>query len=363
MTPVSRDAKLTRFQVASMTTGACIVFLLGFASALCAQPNGIPKGVYVLIPTEEKADARILRHPHVAGLQIRARWSTIEPSNNAFDWNYFDDLIAKARANNKKISIAIARGLAGKGLPAWLSTAMFTGTNGTKGPVPWDPVYQKEWNELWVALARRYESEPVVSMHHIGGIYSWDTADWDLCDATLADRKKWLATGYQIEKIQAFALRFFEALSKETRKPLILPIAGTMNNQGEVNTDIATDDFIIKPLFERYGPKGTGQFCIMRTTFQETTPDPLGIWNRSPLGGQYGTLYKWKPYTAGQREGKDPFTLDGLRKMLDISLHYEIRFMELGVQQILMPGIEGDLSRYDQSLGVPGSHGIHPSKP
>jgi hypothetical protein len=44
-------------------------------------------------------------------------WSTIEPSNHALDWTYFDDLIAKAKANNKRVSIVVAGELAGEGLP------------------------------------------------------------------------------------------------------------------------------------------------------------------------------------------------------------------------------------------------------
>lgn len=334
-----------------------------FASSSAVAANKaasyLPKGVYALVSTDKPVDDEILINPNISGLQIRASWAQLEPTNNNFDWVYFDNLISQAKTNNKKVSIAVARGIesAKQNLPPWLSSSVFSCSDGTQGPIPWDPAYRSEWIEIWTAIAKRYENEPTVSMYHIGGIYSWHTVDWDLCDATKIDRDNWISAGYEIEKIRDFALEFTAALSQVTKKPFILPIAGTMDNNGNINTGTNTNELIIKPLFDRYGPSATTpQFGIMRTVFSENTPDPLGIWNTKLLGDQFGTIYNWTPHIAGQRDMVDNDSLEAIKKMFDISLHYNIQFMELGNSQILFPGIENDLACYNSKLGATDAH-------
>ena len=347
-----------------LITGSIIILIFNMAFAdLVFADSYLPKGIYAMVKKDTQVDSQILNHPDITGLHIRAVWSTLEPSNNVFNWSYFDGLIAQAKSKNKKVSIAVLKGLIGEGLPSWLSVSLFTCSDGSQGPIPWDTTHKKEWIELWTEIAKRYENEPTVSMYHIGGIYSWHTADWDLCDASSTDRNNWLSAGYQVEKIQTFALEFTSALSNATKKPFILPIAGTMDNSGEISTDITTNDFIIKPLFDLYGPSSTiPQFGIMRTVFSENTPDPLGFWNTNPLGGQFGTLYSWRPNIAGQVD-MGSSTLDTVRTMIDISLHYEIQFMELRSAQILILGIEDDIHCYNRALGTSGTHCVHDTTP
>jgi hypothetical protein len=87
----------------------------------------------------------------------------------------------------------------------------------------------------------------------------------------------------------------------------------------------------------------------MRTTFQDTTPDPLGVWNSDDLGGQFGTLILYSPHIAGQRQALT-FDLEMLEATLDISLHYDIQFMELGYQQINLSGAGPLLTCYHDAL-------------
>jgi hypothetical protein len=121
--------------------------------------------------------------------------------------------------------------------------------------------------------------------------------------------------------------------------------------------------YVIEPLFERFGPAAaTPQFGIMRTTFPGTTSDPQGVWNESPLGDQFGTLYAWRPHIAGQRQAI-MFDLGELQQMIDLSLHYPLQFMELGTQQLLLPGASSDLLCYRLALGAAGAHCTHDDTP
>ncbi|GEM_PF-6338473 len=338
---------------------ANVLLTLSWISAAEAQ-SYLPSGVYALVPNGKPIKPGILQHADVTGLQIRIDWASLEPQNNIFDWAYFDNLIIQAQAANKNVSIAVRRGLVGDGLPPWLTSEMFQCSNGTSGPIPWDSTYQNEWTELWMAIANRYEFNPTVSAYRPGGIYTWKTADWDLCDATNTDRTNWLAQGYLVDRIQDFALQFAASLSSVTTKPFIIAVASTMNNRGRVNIS-TTRNMIIGPLFEHHGPTAlVPQVGIMRTVFSDTTGDPSQIWNTTSLGGQFQTLYDWRPHTAGQRK-PGPYTLAGLQTMFDISLHYDLQFMELGTNQILFPGLEEDLSCYNNALGISGSHCVHDS--
>lgn len=167
-----------------------------FIHSAQAADSYLPKGVYALVPSGEAVDNKILTNPNVAGLQIRLQWADLETADNIFNWTYFGNLIAQAKANNKKISIAVDQGLEGSGLPSWLSIEKFRCSDGTVGAVPWDSQYKSQWIELWQKSADQYESEPAVSMYHVGGIYSWLTVDWDLCENTKGDRDNWLLKGY-----------------------------------------------------------------------------------------------------------------------------------------------------------------------
>jgi hypothetical protein len=317
-------------------------------------PSYLPKGVFVLVPSGASAPARgVLSNREVTGLQIRATWASLQPADGPPNFTYFDGLIAKAKAHNKTVIIAVDRGLEADGLPSWLTAPLFTCSDGSRGPMPWDRDYQRAWQKLWVALVRRYEKVPTVVGYHIGGIYSWNTSDWDLCDATESDRENWLAAGYNVGEIREFALGLARVLSANTRKPFVLPVASTMNDDGVPGITRTTDPEVIVPLYAAYGPDRVDglppQFGIMRTTFRATTPDPLGIWNHYPLDDQFATLYEWRPEIAGQRFPA-AMNVAQLTRVLDISLHYRVQFMELAAQQVMMPGAARLLSCYRRAL-------------
>lgn len=328
----------------------------------------LPRGVYAFIlPAGAAPPADVVENPNVTGLHVRALWKQIEPADHQFDWSYFDDVVAQARVTRKRVSMAVIGGVHdgvfpnSDGLPPWLdpAVAMFDCSDGSRGPVPWDVRYRQEWRELWVALAQRYEAEPVVSAYHIGGIYSWNTGDWDLCDATSADRDAWLAIGYHPDRIRESALSFAASLAATTTKPFILPVAGTMGAMGGPRMDV-TVNYVIDPLYAAYGPSSpTPRFGIMRTTFLPTTSDPLGVWNTNPLTEQYQVLYERRPHTAGQQHVGPPLGDDDVVRMADISLHYQIQYMELRLPELRQLTALGMLHCYDRGLGSEGAHCGH----
>jgi hypothetical protein len=323
-----------------------------------AAGSHLPTGIYALVPLNATTvDGKVLQNRNVTGLQIRASWSLLQPSlSSKLNFGYLDNLIDIASRNDKKVIVAVHRGVVGDGLPkGFSSSSLFSCSTGTKAPHPWKSTYKQAWIKLWTELVRRYASDPDVTGYHIGGIYSWKTIDWDLCDGTSRDRNNWIKAGYKIENIRAFALEFTRALASNTTKPFILPIAGTMSNSGVVNTGTNTRNYVMNPLFTCYGPSPKSssdcpnarrQIGFMRTTFDDTTPDPFA---GDDLGDQFGTLVDYSPHIAGQRQALT-FDLDMLETMVNVSLNYDIQFMELGYQQINLSGAAKLIECYNKAL-------------
>jgi hypothetical protein len=267
-------------------------------------------------------------------------------------------------ARKKKLSFGIRSGLhtssdgvSPYGLPTWYEGQIFESADGSKGPVSFESYYKTHWIALWKEFTARYEDNPTVSQFHIGGIYSWRTMDWSY-PMTPSDISKWIDTeGYTRAKIQTFAEEFFAGVTGFTTKPLTLPIATAIINEQTRRSSLAdTKAFVMDPLFNLYGPNastGKKQILFMRTMFDSDTADPMREWNSNipDPNSQFGVLFNYSPYIAGQRAFPHDITAATVSQFADISLHYNIRYMELGMDQVDLLINAGLLAKYNAQLG------------
>jgi len=152
----------------------------GFCTA--AENGKSYAGIYCL-PSGEKPDkpvdltGRPWKANDLTGVALRSTWSVIEKKKDEYNWSLFDQGLALARQNNKKISLSVA---AGGFTPDWLraegATSLdlimqpnFTKQQEVNWVPPWDPVLQKEWATFVQAMAVRYDNDPHVSYVYIGG--------------------------------------------------------------------------------------------------------------------------------------------------------------------------------------------------
>ncbi len=167
------------------------------ASAHAATIKEAPKGMYIFSSGKLSATNQAFTSAGTAisnancdGVRWKVRWSDIEATPDTYTWQYLDDAVALAAANNKKCGISIACCTA---CPAWLyappyNTQSYTmqDTSGAIGltiPVPGDPVFMTRWQKFITAFGARYDSNPAVSYIIITGIGHSD--EWDLAPGTL----------------------------------------------------------------------------------------------------------------------------------------------------------------------------------
>src|SRR5882724_9228085 len=138
---------------------------MSFFSKNCPQKN---LGLYYLVPSykvepPQNQNMPGLTNANVDGITWRESWDRISKNgvHAAPDWAWLDNGFALSRANNKGSCLQV---LAGQYSPASFFslpgakhiTVQATGNFST---VPFDPVFQTEFQALQTALAARYKND------------------------------------------------------------------------------------------------------------------------------------------------------------------------------------------------------------
>jgi uncharacterized repeat protein (TIGR01451 family) len=156
-----------------------------------------PKGMYIFSGGKLSATNQAFTSAGTAisnancdGVRWKVRWSDIEATPDTYNWQYLDDAVALAAANNKKCGISIN---AGTDCPAWLYAAPYNaqshtmqdtpGAIGLKIPVPGDMMFMSRWQKFITDFGARYDSNPAVSYVIIAGIGNHD--EWDVAPGPL----------------------------------------------------------------------------------------------------------------------------------------------------------------------------------
>jgi hypothetical protein len=167
------------------------------ASAHAGTMKEAPKGMYIfpngfLSATNQAVTSAgtAISNANCDGVRWLLRWSDVEATPDTYTWQYLDDAVAWAAANNKKCGISIN---AGKDCPTWLFAAPYhaqsytmqdtPGAIGRTIPVPGDPMFMTRWQKFITDFGARYDSNPAVSYVIIAGIGNHD--EWDIAPGTL----------------------------------------------------------------------------------------------------------------------------------------------------------------------------------
>src|SRR5271166_2779337 len=142
-----------------------------------------PHGIYALLPSfnsERPVDLNrpVWSNPLVRGVTVRTVWKKVQPTEQTFDWSYFDAAVAAASSHGKSVGLSIAAGIF---TPDWVyrdGAARFDFTlmgpyipaTPKTMPEPWDPAFLKKWGTAISAMGRRYDGNPAVAYVMIGGI-------------------------------------------------------------------------------------------------------------------------------------------------------------------------------------------------
>jgi hypothetical protein len=322
----------------------------------------LPRGIYTINPDGFGVPNA---KPHVAGAFVKQDWNDIEPTKDTYNWSYIDSIVAQAELNGVHLKLGIRRGLVGDGLPNWLAgqgCVMLTATDGTTGPLATDPVYLAEWKQVNRKLVERYDASPAVKGFHFS-FYTWQTLDWsEGSDGNQADIDALIAAGFTRLKLKNAIKDALATVTAVGTKPLLTPVAPTVDEVLAKKTMAATVAYVIDPLYELYGPAGTSRpnrFAVGRTVFNDQVGDPLQIWNTKGLGAQFQAIYDKTPYVYGQRDFPYAFTPETYEIMLDIALHYGCQFFEIGLSTSNDNNYQPILQAANDAMLADGGHVGH----
>jgi len=184
-----------------------LIVVFAAASSVLGAPKPrptVPPGIGIMdLPDIYDSDPPLdpftlqgLTNSHVKGIMWRETWDRLAKNgvHGALDWTYLDKCFSAADGYNKLMAIEI---LAGNFAPAsffYLPGAKYiiTAATGLKTTVPFDPVFQTEWEAVQTALKNRYETDvrlKYVKMcgpgHGSESFFATDPTEWDACN-TLA---------------------------------------------------------------------------------------------------------------------------------------------------------------------------------
>ena len=165
-----------------------LVLLLSAFPILAAPGPGSPRqprGIYaVVLDNDQRSYAATIDNPAISGLFLYFHWATLEPKQGQFDFTRVEEAFKIADSKHKTIQFALIPGFWTPQwlldeLPscdAWLASGGKTGTappkcgkatfglnegRALKGqvhdlPMPWNPVYKRDWHAFLVEFARRF---------------------------------------------------------------------------------------------------------------------------------------------------------------------------------------------------------------
>ncbi len=158
-----------------------------------------PRGIYGVVldrrrfPHEHGLDDAVSDNPAISGLFLYFDWATLEPKEGQFDFSPVEEAFTVADSKHKTIQLALIPGF---WTPQWLLDELpscdgWLASGGKTGPappncgkatfglnegvalkgqlhelpLPWNPVYKKDWHEFLVEFAKRFgQREAFVSI-------------------------------------------------------------------------------------------------------------------------------------------------------------------------------------------------------
>jgi hypothetical protein len=188
-------------------------------------------------------------NPHISGLYLGGKWGELEPTRGTQDWKSLDAAVEAARHKGRFYKLSFIPGTAA---PDWVysaGAAVFEtlGSNPYRTdtyqkplriPVPWDPVFLREFTRFVAAAGRRYAGDPLCAAVTITG------ANFQSDEAHLPKSPKeierWESLGYR-EKLPTAYQRYIDMFAEAfPRQQLCLHISSVVrNNDGVMEKAVA----------------------------------------------------------------------------------------------------------------------------
>jgi hypothetical protein len=285
------------------------LLFLCLASTCSALTPAPPRGVFNLGEAGNPVPSEVIFNPDVDGISLRIGWSLVNPSEDVYDWSYFDTEITRAQNAGKKVLIRVSDG--GKSVPDWVRAASAAAGEPTFSfyaaqdgavitqPVFWAPTLLANKAKLMAAFGARYDSNPTVAIVtcQFAGARN---DDWSVPDGTTVDGiapsgstevSRWLAAGWTTAKmVDAGNEIVANTMAAFPSKPVGLAI-------GRTSTELTPEgqDYIAQTVINTARAKwGDRMVATHNNISEKATPPP------PPAGSFWSLIYDLRPAVGGQ---------------------------------------------------------------
>jgi len=319
----------------------------------------IPRGVFASIQAGTPTGSSILSNPDVDGISLRNGWDAVNPSEDVYDWSYFDAEIARARAAGKKVLIRVADG--GNSIPDWVAAASqaageptfsfyetdYQGGDLVTEPVFWAPTLLAKKAKLMAAFGARYNSNPTVAIVtcQFAGARN---DDWNVPSGTDVDgippsgsteTSRWLAAGWTTAKMVNTGNQIVNnAMAAFPNKPVGLAIGRT-----SLALDPEGKDYIAQTVVNaaraRWGTRMVATKNSVSAQMPSPPPPPDSFWSllysyRPQVGGQMlWFTYGDSTYRNNGGVPADPTSV--LENAVNLAHSYGLKYLEIYTADIL----------------------------
>lgn len=129
---------------------------------------------------------------HVDGGKVRVHWSALEPAPGNYNWSLIDNALDATIAEQKFLSISIA---VAAFTPQWVMDSAETFTyihphpavGQVTAPVPWDPYYLAQLDNMIAALGARYDGNPYIYFVEVNGPASFYGIETNFPSTSITD--------------------------------------------------------------------------------------------------------------------------------------------------------------------------------
>ena len=375
---------MKRARVTIAAAGLLVIGIGGLRGNDVANVSRHINGIYLIVPIDRSIGAaglsilsRAINLPFVDGGYVRTGWKNIEPERNNFQWQYLDEQIATISALNKKIAIGID---AGQRSPEWLYAQGAAAFNTVVEiprqqdfcepvvlPVPWDPVFLREWDRLVQAVGRQVRCGPTLVMVKITGIaYRTDetllpreTGRWANGQGIARGRRchypndieHWVAVGYTAEKVSRAFVGIANSFAQAfPRQALVLmtghngfPPLGEGGSLDEAARGLPETSFFAYGR-STFGPRFVGQVNSLRADQRDDRlvefgrTNPIGFQEAWPITGDETCIM------SGGKAPCDQQTT--LRRVLASAQSAGAQYVELFKEDLVNPEFWSILSEF-----------------
>jgi hypothetical protein len=280
-----------------------LIALIGAGQVLAQaepQPNlgaevRQPVGAFVMqqVGAQNVSD-RKLASPKWAGLVIRERWATIQPTPTTTDWSFIDRQIARAKRFDKKYILAI---YTGDNDPSWLDVPMYE-----TAPYPWDAKMLAQHGRMVAMLGKRYSDDPDLVGVEIGGPTRGPSGSLEMHLASGLTRQP----GYREERVIDAWKKCVDQYAAAFPACALISDGGVAPGGGRATITQAVFDY----LFARYPQQASASHCALKATTAEDAPHHALVVNMGKRGCRVG-FEMVGPSVGGTNGEKGPVTRFG----------------------------------------------------